>query len=168
MTKPSRSRSNGRLARCGSSLRVDIALMTVNAPKTSGESGASTPPASAARTSPRAMARNASPIATVPDAHEFPLATVGPREAELDRNVARRRAAEHRDRKQRSDGRQPALAKHVVLFVGEGEPAERRTEVDADVLAALARESRASSIARRLAAIANCENRSVQRNRLLP
>jgi len=67
ITNPSRSRSNGRLARCGSSLRRDIALITVNAPYTSGESGASTPPAIAARVSPRAMAA----VAKLANAHIY-------------------------------------------------------------------------------------------------
>ena len=45
ITNPSRSRSNGRLARCGSSFRVDIAFIVENAPNDSGASGASAPPA---------------------------------------------------------------------------------------------------------------------------
>jgi hypothetical protein len=61
------------------------------------------------------------------------LATVGPAQVELDRDVAGRRAAEHRDREQRPHRVEPALAKHVVLLVGEREPAERRAEVHADV-----------------------------------
>src|SRR5215469_5753913 len=78
MTNPSRAASNGRLAVAGSALRVDIERMTSNASKMRGASGTSTPPASAARHKPLLTARNASPIATAPAAHEFEFEIVGP------------------------------------------------------------------------------------------
>ena len=43
--KPSRSSSNGRLARCGSSLRVERARMAANPPTPIGVMAASDPPA---------------------------------------------------------------------------------------------------------------------------
>src|SRR3990170_3869850 len=69
MTKPSRSRSNGRHARPGSSLRVDIARMRSNEPKMSGERGHSTPPASMTSAWPPLIQRNADPMAIGPDEH---------------------------------------------------------------------------------------------------
>ncbi len=78
MTKPSRSRSNGRLAVEGSSLRDERTRMRANAPKVSGASGASAPPASATSTEPSRTAWKACPMAVAPDAHEFALPTVGP------------------------------------------------------------------------------------------
>ena len=43
--KPSRSLSNGRLARCGSSFRVDSARIAANPPTPIGVLAASDPPA---------------------------------------------------------------------------------------------------------------------------
>src|SRR2546425_2999072 len=79
MTKPSRRASKGREARVGSSFEVDIALITVNAAKVRGASGASTPPAIIAWASPSRIIRNASPIAIAPDAHELEFPSAGPR-----------------------------------------------------------------------------------------
>ena len=78
MTKPSRPASNGRLAWAGSSLRVDIARMIAKAPKQSGASGASAPPAIITSASPRTMARNPSPMAMAPEAQLIPLVELGP------------------------------------------------------------------------------------------
>src|SRR5690606_30969886 len=78
MTNPSRSRSKGRLDVAGSSLRVLRTRIHVKAPKTSGESGASAPPASITGTRPSWIIRAASPIATIPAAQELPLARDGP------------------------------------------------------------------------------------------
>ena len=52
--------------------------MMANAPKQSGASGASAPPAIITSASPRAMARNPSPIAMAPDAQLMPLVELGP------------------------------------------------------------------------------------------
>ncbi len=51
-TKPSRSRSHGRLARCGSSLRSDSALTEQKPPSPSGVVAISPPPATIASASP--------------------------------------------------------------------------------------------------------------------
>ena len=79
MTKPSRSRSKGRDAVDGSSLRCDRTLIMANAPNVSGASGASAPPASATSTVPARIAASACPIAVAPDAHEFAFPIAGPR-----------------------------------------------------------------------------------------
>ena len=78
MTKPSRPASNGRRARPGSSLRVDMARMIAKAPKQSGASGASAPPANITSASSLAIARNASPTAIAPEAQLIPLVALGP------------------------------------------------------------------------------------------
>ena len=52
--------------------------MMAKAPKQSGASGASAPPASMTSASPRTMARNPSPMAMAPDAQLIPLVVLGP------------------------------------------------------------------------------------------
>ena len=79
MTNPSRSASNGRDASSGASFRVDIARMCENAPKISGEMGASEPPANITSASPRRTIPKASPIPIAPDAHDTAFARFGPR-----------------------------------------------------------------------------------------
>jgi hypothetical protein len=56
-----------------------MARITVNAAKVSGASGASTPPATTASTSPLRIIPRASPIAIAPDAQEFEFPNAGPR-----------------------------------------------------------------------------------------
>ena len=77
--------------------------MMAKAPKQSGASGASAPPASITSASPRTMARNASPIAIAPEAQLIPLVELGPVQPELDRDVAARGAGEHGERERRVD-----------------------------------------------------------------
>ena len=69
MTNPSRSRSNGRLARDGSSLRVDIAVSRTNPVTPSGWIMLWTPPASMTSASPSRISSAASPIAWALAAH---------------------------------------------------------------------------------------------------
>jgi hypothetical protein len=59
-------------------LRCDSTLIIAKAPKVSGASGASAPPASATSTVPSRTASKAWPMATAPEAHEFALPTAGP------------------------------------------------------------------------------------------
>ena len=79
MTKPSLSRSNGRDARSGSSLRFVIARQAQNPAIPIGLIGASAPPASMATASPRLMISNASPIALAPVEHAETIQWLGPR-----------------------------------------------------------------------------------------
>ncbi len=79
MMKPSRSLSNGRLARCGSSLRVDSARMAANPPTPIGVIAASEPPAIMMSASPRRMISKASPIACADAVHAVQVARLGPR-----------------------------------------------------------------------------------------
>src|SRR5207247_10251714 len=63
MTKPSRSRSNGREARSGSSLRVLSAFMAENPARPIATIEASDPPARKTSASPNLMIRQDSPMA---------------------------------------------------------------------------------------------------------
>ena len=103
MTKPSRPTSNGRLACPGSSFRVDIARMMAKAPKQSGASGASAPPASMMSASPRTMARNAVADGDGARRAAHPVGGVGAGAAELDGDVAARRAGEDGEGERRVD-----------------------------------------------------------------
>ena len=78
MTNPSRSSSNGREACAGSSLRVLIARITLNAAYVIGASGASEPPASITSARPSRIACSASPTAIVPEAQLIALVELGP------------------------------------------------------------------------------------------
>ena len=78
MTKPSRSRSKGREARCGSSLRVESARMEQNPPTPSGVMAASLPPAIMASASPRWMSRKESPTAWALVVQAVQVAELGP------------------------------------------------------------------------------------------
>ena len=78
MTKPSRSLSNGRLARSGSSLRVDSARIAPNPPTPIGVIAASEPPAIIASASPRRMISNASPMACADAEQAVQVAEFGP------------------------------------------------------------------------------------------
>ena len=78
MTKPSRSLSNGRLARVGSSLRVESARMAANPPTERGVTEASAPPAMMASASPCMIMRTESPIALALVAQAVAVAEMGP------------------------------------------------------------------------------------------
>ena len=79
MTKPSRPRSKGREARCGSSFRVLMARIAQKPPMPRGTIVASVPPANITWASPILIVRQASPIACVEVAHAEQVATLGPR-----------------------------------------------------------------------------------------
>src|SRR5438067_1683409 len=76
--KPSRSLSNGRLAFCGSSLRVDSARIAPKPPMPIGVIAASDPPAIITSAAPRRMISNASPIACADAEHAVQVAELGP------------------------------------------------------------------------------------------
>ena len=80
MTKPSRSRSNGREAFSGESLKlVESALQAEKPAMPIRLIVASQPPATMTSASPSAIRRDASPIAWVPDEHAVTQAWLGPR-----------------------------------------------------------------------------------------
>src|SRR5438105_2978448 len=76
--KPSRSLSNGRLAFCGSSLRVESARIAPTPPMPIGVMAASEPPAIITSAAPRRMISNASPIACADAEHAVQVAELGP------------------------------------------------------------------------------------------
>ena len=78
MMKPSRSLSNGRLARCGSSLRVDSARIAAKPPTPIGVMAASDPPAIITSASLRLMISKASPMACAEAEHAVHVAEFGP------------------------------------------------------------------------------------------
>src|ERR1043166_6487826 len=78
MTKPSRSRSNGRDARSGSSLRRLSAFMAANPAKPVGTIAASEPPARKISASPNLIVRHDSPIALLDVAHAGTMQRFGP------------------------------------------------------------------------------------------
>ena len=78
ITKPSRSASNGRDARSGSSLRVLSAPMRANAETVSGVTGASVPPATTTSALPSRTMRTPSPMALAPAAHAVAMQSAGP------------------------------------------------------------------------------------------
>src|SRR5688572_21266025 len=78
MMKPSRSLSKGRLARDGSSLRVDNARSCANPPRLIGVIAASEPPAIIAFASPRLMISYDSPRAWADAEQAVHVARFGP------------------------------------------------------------------------------------------
>ena len=78
ITKPSRSLSNGRLARSGSSLRVDSARMAAKPPTPMGVMADSEPPAIITSASSRRMISNESPMACADAEHAVHVAELGP------------------------------------------------------------------------------------------
>src|SRR5688572_9434519 len=98
MMKPSRSLSKGRLARSGSSLRVDSARSWPKPPTLIGVIAASDPPAIIASASPRLMISYDSPTACADAEQAVHVARLGPLapkridtcpEARLDRKSTR-------------------------------------------------------------------------------
>ena len=78
MTKPSRSLSKGRLARVGSSLRVESARMAANPPTAMEVTAASLPPAIMASASPCRIMRTESPMELALVAQAVAVAEMGP------------------------------------------------------------------------------------------
>ena len=77
-TNPSRCASNGRLARSGSSLRVERARITQNPASPSWLMPASAPPVIITSAAPRRMISAASPIDCVDAAHAVVTVLDGP------------------------------------------------------------------------------------------
>src|SRR6516164_9413443 len=77
-TKPSRSRSNGRLAFSGASLRVERARIAANPPTPIGVIAASVPPQIITSASHLAMSLKESPIACALEEHAVQVAELGP------------------------------------------------------------------------------------------
>ena len=133
MTNPSRPASNGRAARVGSSFQPgDSARMMSNAPKASGLSGTSTPPAIAASISPVRIAPSASPRATAPDAHELAVDRIGPWTSRAMPRLAGAAPPNTASASVRAHRADAALEVALVLLLGVRDAAERAAEVDPD------------------------------------
>jgi len=79
MTKPSRSRSNGRDARSGSSLRLLSAFIAENPARPSSTIAASEPPATKISASPNLIMRHDSPMELLDVAQAVTMHMFGPR-----------------------------------------------------------------------------------------
>src|SRR5260370_985566 len=77
-TKPSRPASQGRLARAGSSLRVESAFMAANPPTPIGVMVASVPPQIIISAAPRSIILNESPMACAEAEQAVAVAGFGP------------------------------------------------------------------------------------------
>ena len=101
-----------------------------NAPKVSGASGASAPPARAASTVPARIAWNACPMAIAPEAQRVRVADRRPADPQVDRHVRCARPAEDGGGQRGRHG--PHAAPHVVgvLLFAEGHAAECRADPD--------------------------------------
>src|SRR3954463_16411032 len=75
---PFRVRSNGRQARAGSSLYVDVALITSKQTSVIGEIGASLPPVTTTSAVPSWISSAAYPTASMPDVHPVEITAAGP------------------------------------------------------------------------------------------
>ena len=114
-TKPSRSTSNGREARSGSSLRVLIARIWENPAIGMLVMHASAPPATTTSASPALIIRQPQASASAPDAHADTGACTPALRAQLQPDVGGRTVRhEHRDG-QRGDLAQPLGLQEVVL-----------------------------------------------------
>src|SRR6266436_1519516 len=132
--KPSRSFSKGRLARSGSSLRVDSARSAPNPPIPIGVMAASDPPAIMIVAAPRLMISNASPMAC----------------ADADRHLTRREIDDGGRNEERRDLARPPLEIGSVLALDRGEPADARGHEDADLRRNLRRHLDAGVVQREL------------------
>src|SRR5438874_13338834 len=82
-TKPSRSRSQGRDAVDGSSLRPDSARAEAKPPRPSGDTVDSAPPATITSASPYSIRRAAAPMQCRPVVQAVTIARFGPRRPNL-------------------------------------------------------------------------------------
>ena len=108
------------------------ARMMSNAPNARGLNGTSTPPAIAASTRPSRRSPSASPRATAPDAHELAVDRIGPRTSRAIPRLAGAAPPKTAEREVGRDLPDPRLQVALVLFLGVGDAAERRSEVDPD------------------------------------
>ena len=132
MMKPSRSRSNGRLARAGSSLRVDSARIAAKPPSPIGVIAASEPPAIIASAAPRRIISKASPMACAEAEQAVQVAEFGPLGAEPDRDLPGGQVDDGRGNEERRDAARPALEIRLVLALDGAEAADARGDEHAD------------------------------------
>ena len=115
-----------------------MARMIANAPKQSGDSGASEPPASI--TSARAGANQIDGAADGDRRGGAGVAIGGrrPGDSQFDRDIARPGAVEDAERQHGIDAARPVRQKFRILLLGKADAAQRGAEADADPVAVLA------------------------------
>ena len=131
-TKPSRSLSNGRLARAGSSLRCDSARSAANPPTPMWQTAASAPPVIIASAAPRLMISNESPIACADAVHAVHVARFGPLAPKRIETWPAARLMIAEGMKNGEILRGPAFEVGAVLLLDGGEPADARADEHAD------------------------------------
>ena len=151
MTKPSRALSNGRLARVGSSLRVDSARIAANPPTLIGVIDASDPPAIITSASPRRMISNASPIACADAVHAVHVARFGPRAPKRIDTCPAARLMMDAGMKNGEIRRGPPVEQLFVLPLDRREPADARRDEDADLVGHRRRDGQLRVVHRELA-----------------
>ena len=123
----------------GSSLRVDSARSAAKPPRLIGVMAASEPPAIIASASPRLMISNDSPIACADAEHAVHVARFGPLAPNRIDTCPAARLMMADGNEERGDLPRPALEQRAVLALDGLEPADARSDEDADVRGVLRR-----------------------------
>ena len=134
ITKPSRSRSKGREARTGSSLRVDSARMAAKPPTPSGVMAASLPPAIMASASPALDEPERVPHRMRARRAGRARRRVGTLRTGPDRDPARRQVDDGGGDEERADLARSVLEQRLVLALDCRESADPAADVDPGLL----------------------------------
>ena len=127
-TNPSRSRSNGRLARVGSSLRVDRALIEANPPRPMWVIAASLPPVTITSAQPVWMSLSAVADRIGRRGARRRHRRARPLQSPADRELAAGGVDHQLGNHERADPRRPLLHHHGVLALKLVEPADARAD----------------------------------------
>ena len=140
MTNPSRSLSQGRLARAGSSLRVERARMAANPPTPMGVMAASAPPAIMTSASPCWMMRKESPMEWALVVQAVAVASFGPLAPTRMETCPAARLTMEAGMKNGRDLARAAFEERGVLALDHVESADAGADVDADHLGVFGRD----------------------------
>ena len=140
MTKPSRSLSQGRLARAGSSLRVESARMAANPPTPMGVMAASAPPAIMTSASPRWMMRKESPMEWALVVQAVAVASFGPLAPNAHGNVSGGEVDDGGGNEEGRDLARSAFEERGVFALDDVESADAGADVNADHLGVFGRD----------------------------
>ncbi len=136
-TNPSRSRSQGREAFSGSSLRCESARMAANPPIPMGVMQASAPPQIIASASSRWMILNESPMEWALVVQAVAVAEFGPFRAGADGNVARGQVDDGSRNEKRRDAAGAFFEQIPVLALDDFESADAAADDHADAFGVL-------------------------------
>ena len=169
-TKPSRSRSNGRLARVGSSLRVEKARIAANPPRPMWVIAASLPPVIMTSAQSDWISLKASPIALVAEAQAVATAEHGPCRPQRIETWPLRGIDHQLGDRERADPRRALVHHRRVLGLELVQAADSRADDHAARIGGERCESRSPRLRRPRcsAAMANCAKRSRCRGFLDP